>query len=152
MASFLVCKFAVALPDGSAVTVVGVPDLGTEECSAILTDQLGRKDVLAAVGFAEGFSSGNLKMSYVKGETIKRLREEIHLTQRELAEKLQISDKAVSKWETARGLPDISLLSDLAEALGVSIAELMMGNIVKSRNRTSNMLKTVFCICPVCGI
>jgi transcriptional regulator with XRE-family HTH domain len=80
------------------------------------------------------------------------LREEIHLTQRELAEKLQISDKAVSKWETARGLPDISLLSDLAEALGVSIAELMMGNIVKSRNRTSNMLKTVFCICPVCGI
>ena len=91
-------------------------------------------------------------MSYVKGETIKRLREEIHLTQRELAEKLQISDKAVSKWETARGLPDISLLSDLAEALGVSIAELMMGNIVKSRTRTSNMLKTVFCICPVCGI
>ena len=48
--------------------------------------------------------------SYVTGTAIRRLREAKHLTQAELAEKLAVSAKAISKWETARGLPDISLL------------------------------------------
>ena len=55
---------------------------------------------------------------YVTGTAIRQLREAKHLTQAELAEKLAVSAKAISKWETARGLPDISLLEPLAAALG----------------------------------
>ena len=58
--------------------------------------------------------------SYVTGTAIRQLREAKHMTQAELAEKLAVSAKAISKWETARGLPDISLLEPLAAALGVS--------------------------------
>ena len=57
---------------------------------------------------------------YVTGAVIKELREKYHLTQAELAEKLNISDKTVSKWETAKGYPDISLLEPIAEVFGVS--------------------------------
>ena len=64
---------------------------------------------------------------YVTGAMIKRLREKRHLTQAELAEKICVTDKAVSKWETGRGLPDISLLEVLAKALGVSVIELLSG-------------------------
>ena len=52
--------------------------------------------------------------SYVTGTAIRRLREAKHMTQAELAEKLAVSAKAISKWETAHGLPDISLLEPLA--------------------------------------
>lgn len=53
-------------------------------------------------------------MSYVTGKTIKELREKRRLTQKELAEKIGVSDKAVSKWETGKGLPDIGIVEDLA--------------------------------------
>ena len=62
---------------------------------------------------------------YVTGAVIKALREKCHYTQAELAEKLNISDKTVSKWETAKGYPDISLLEPLSKVFGVSIAELL---------------------------
>ena len=61
------------------------------------------------------------------GQFIGQLRREKGLTQKELAEKLFVSDKAVSKWETAMHLPDISMLTPLAEVLGVSVAELLQG-------------------------
>lgn len=64
-------------------------------------------------------------MSYVTGKTIKELREKRKLTQKELADKIHISDKNISKWETEKGLPDIGILEDLAKALGISIAELL---------------------------
>ncbi|MGL6293277.1 helix-turn-helix domain-containing protein [Eubacterium aggregans] len=64
---------------------------------------------------------------YVTEKTIRLLREDKHLTQRELADQIAVSDKAVSKWETGRGLPDITLLEPLALALGVSVAELLSG-------------------------
>ena len=60
---------------------------------------------------------------YVTGGAIKALREKKGLTQAQLGEILTVSDKAVSKWETGRGLPDISLLEPLALALGVSVPE-----------------------------
>ena len=63
--------------------------------------------------------------TYVTGTTIKRLREAKRLTQAELGEKIGVSSKTVSKWETAKGLPDISLLQPLSQALGVSVIELM---------------------------
>lgn len=72
------------------------------------------------------------------------------MTQKQLADKLLLSDKIISKWETNRGLSDISILGDLSEVLGVSIAELLTENIRRNQNKSSNMLKSVFYICPVC--
>ena len=89
--------------------------------------------------------------TYVTGSTIKRLREEKGLTQAELAAQLCVSSKAVSKWETAKGLPDISLLESLARALGVSVTELMSGDTVLNRNRSCNMLRSKLHVCPICG-
>ena len=88
---------------------------------------------------------------YVTGETIRLLREKNRLTQAELAEKLCVSDKAVSKWETGKGYPDITLLEPLAKALTVSVTELLSGNAVTNSNRAANMLRSVFYVCPVCG-
>ena len=88
---------------------------------------------------------------YVTGAVIKKLRERKHLTQAELAGKLCVSDKTVSKWETAKGYPDISLLEPLAEVLGVSITELISGNTVRNVNVSANMLRSKFYVCPVCG-
>ena len=88
---------------------------------------------------------------YVTGAVIKRLRETKKMTQAELAEKIDVSPKTVSKWETARGLPDISLLDPLAAALDVSLMELMSGNTVVNRNVSANLLRSRFYVCPVCG-
>jgi len=93
-----------------------------------------------------------IKMNqYVTGGFIKALREAKHLTQTELAERLCVSDKAVSKWETGRGYPDITLLEPLAAALGTSLTELLAGETVQNRNTAANMLRGQFYVCPVCG-
>lgn len=89
--------------------------------------------------------------NYVTGSTIKFLRERKGLTQAQLARRLDVSPKTVSKWETAKGLPDISLLDPLAAALDVSVTELISGNTVINRNISANMLRTSFYVCPVCG-
>lgn len=89
--------------------------------------------------------------TYVTGSTIKRLREARHLTQAELGDKIGVSSKTVSKWETAKGLPDISLLQPLSQALGVSVIELMNGEQITNSNRSSNLLRSRFYVCPVCG-
>ncbi len=89
--------------------------------------------------------------NYVTGAAIRSLREKKGLTQAQLAAQLRVSDKAVSKWETARGLPDITLLEPLAAALGVSVAELLSGAAVQNRNRSANLLRGKFYLCPVCG-
>lgn len=88
---------------------------------------------------------------YVTGTMIKRLRESKNMTQNQLAEKLMVSDKAISKWETGRGYPDISLVEPLAGALGVSMIELFAGESVVNTNRASNMLRTKLHVCPICG-
>ncbi|MDY4970777.1 MAG: helix-turn-helix domain-containing protein [Lachnospiraceae bacterium] len=90
-------------------------------------------------------------MEYVTGKTIRRLREKKRLTQRELAEKLMVSDKTVSKWETDRGLPDIGMIGELSGVLGVSIAELLTGDCRENENPAGNMKKNHFYVCPVCG-
>lgn len=89
--------------------------------------------------------------SYITGAAVKRLREEQGLTQLQLAEKIGVSSKAVSKWETAKGLPDISLIEPLSQALSVSVMELMSGETVINKNASSNMLFSKFYVCPVCG-
>lgn len=90
-------------------------------------------------------------MGYITGNTIKELREKKKLTQKELAEKLLISDKTVSKWETGRGLPDIGIIEDLARALDVSVAELLTGDCRQNENLSGNIKKTHFYVCPICG-
>lgn len=67
--------------------------------------------------------------TYLTAYTIRTLREARGLTQRDIAEQIGVTDKAVSKWESGRGLPDISLVEPLAGALGVSIAELLTGDV-----------------------
>ena len=89
--------------------------------------------------------------TYVTGTTIKNLRETRNLTQAELAEKIGVSSKTVSKWETAKGLPDITLLQPLAQALGISDIELMNCEHIINRNISANMMRCKFYICPVCG-
>ncbi len=88
---------------------------------------------------------------YVTGNTIKQLRERKKLTQAELAEKLDVSSKTISKWETAKGLPDISLLEPLSAVLGVSVLELMSGDAVINQNKSANLLRSKLYVCPVCG-
>ena len=89
--------------------------------------------------------------TYVTGTTIRKLREGRGLTQAELAERIGVSSKTVSKWETARGLPDISLLQPLAKALGISVVELMNGEQIVNRNISANLLRSKFHVCPLCG-
>ncbi len=89
--------------------------------------------------------------TYVTAKTVKRLREEKGLTQLQLAEIIGVSDKTVSKWETSKGLPDISLVEPLCKALGVSVAELMSGDTVINKNVSSNLLRSKLYVCPVCG-
>ena len=89
--------------------------------------------------------------SYVTGAVIRNLREGKKLTQEELAEKLYVSSKTVSKWETGKGYPDISLLEPLARALDISLIELVSGDAIRNGNRSANMLKSKFYVCPVCG-
>ena len=89
--------------------------------------------------------------TYVTGATIKELRENRKLTQAELGEKIGVSSKTISKWETAKGLPDISLLQPLAQALGISVIELMNGERIANHNVSGNMLRCKFYVCPLCG-
>ena len=88
---------------------------------------------------------------YVTGAVIKELREKNKLTQSELAAKLNVSDKTVSKWETAKGYPDISLLEPIASVFGISITELLSGNAITNMNVSANMLRSKFYVCPICG-
>ena len=89
--------------------------------------------------------------SYVTGATIRGLRESRKLTQAELADRIGVSSKTVSKWETAKGLPDISLLQPLAQALGISVIELMNGQQITNKNVSANVLRCKFYVCPICG-
>ncbi len=88
---------------------------------------------------------------YVTGTVIRTLREKNRMTQLQLAEKLGVSDKTISKWETAKGYPDITLLEPIAEAFGISVTELISGNTVHNANVSANMLRSEFYVCPVCG-
>ena len=88
---------------------------------------------------------------YITGAVIKQLREKQNMTQLQLADKLGVSDKAVSKWETGRGYPDVTLLQPIADALCVSVAELLSGEAVVNENVLANMLKSKFYVCLICS-
>jgi len=88
---------------------------------------------------------------YVTGAVIKELREKNKMTQLQLAEKLGVSDKCISKWETGKGYPDITLLEPIADAFRISVTELISGNTIHNENVSANMLRSKFYVCPVCG-
>ena len=88
---------------------------------------------------------------YVTGAVIKELRERNNLTQAQLARILNVSDKTVSKWETAKGYPDITLLEPIAEVFRVSITELLSGNTISNMNVSANVMRSRFYVCPICG-
>ena len=88
---------------------------------------------------------------YVTGAVIRRLRESKNMTQEELAEKIYVTGKAVSKWENGQGFPDISLIEPLAKALDISVIELLSGEHICNKNRSSNMLRNQFYVCPICS-
>ncbi len=89
--------------------------------------------------------------TYITGATIKALREKKNITQAQLAAVLGVSSKTVSKWETAKGFPDITLIELLAKALSVSVMELISGDTVINRNISSNILRSRLYVCPVCN-
>lgn len=82
---------------------------------------------------------------------IKALLEKRKMTQLQLADTLGVSDKTVSKWETGKGYPDITLLEPIAAAFRISVTELRSGNTVHNANVSANMLRSKFYVCPVCG-
>ena len=85
------------------------------------------------------------------GELIHRLRRERGLTQLQLAERLGVSDKAVSKWERGLGCPELSLLPDLAEALEVDMGKLLSGELAANDRVSGNVNRARFWVCPSCG-
>ncbi|SHM79215.1 helix-turn-helix domain-containing protein [Ruminococcus flavefaciens] len=85
------------------------------------------------------------------GELIRHFRTEMKLTQKQLAERINVSDKAVSKWELGNGCPDISLLATLAEVFGTDVQVLLSGEIDKNESEKGNMKKIKFYVCSNCG-
>ncbi|HBG13679.1 MULTISPECIES: helix-turn-helix domain-containing protein [Clostridia] len=84
------------------------------------------------------------------GSIIRTLRQELRMTQRELADKMNLSDKTISKWERGLGLPDISLIPELSRILGIEIMNLLAGDMTPNNFAGGNMKNTKYFVCPTC--
>lgn len=85
------------------------------------------------------------------GLLILELRKEKNMTQKEIADAMNISDKAISKWERGLGCPDVSLLSELSQILGVNIEKILQGDLDPNHTDGGNMKRVKFYLCPTCG-
>lgn len=85
------------------------------------------------------------------GALICELRKNRDMTQKQLARKLNISDKTVSKWETGAGFPDLSLLPDIADIFEINLESLLRGEIDANNLVGGNMKNIKFYVCPNCG-
>lgn len=85
------------------------------------------------------------------GKLILSLRKENRMTQKQLADAMNISDKAISKWERGLGCPDVSLLRELSEILDVNIEKILLGNLEPNDADGGNMKKVKFYVCSNCG-
>lgn len=85
------------------------------------------------------------------GALIRRLRKEQGLTQLQLAQRLGLSDKTISKWERGFGCPDVSLLREVAAALQVSLEQLLAGQLCSNDTDGGNMKRVKIYVCPACG-
>lgn len=85
------------------------------------------------------------------GQLIYRLRKEKQLTQLQLANQMNISDKTISKWERGLGCPELSLLTDLSEIFNVDLEKFLSGELNTNEVLGGNMKNLNFYICPTCG-
>lgn len=85
------------------------------------------------------------------GRRIAELRRQKGYTQKELAEKLAVTDRAVSRWETGTGCPDVSLLPGLSAALGIHMEDILAGELPGNGEMEGNMKKAKYYVCPACG-
>lgn len=85
------------------------------------------------------------------GGLILALRKEKGLTQKQIADAMNISDKTISKWERGLGCPDVSLLGALSEILGVNVERILAGDISENPIDGGNMKRLKFFVCPNCG-
>lgn len=85
------------------------------------------------------------------GKLIEHLRKEKGLTQKEVAEQLNISNKTVSKWECGKGAPDVSLWEGLSAILGADILKLLQGELNPNRLDIGKIENIRFYVCPSCG-
>ncbi|HQL35819.1 MAG TPA: helix-turn-helix domain-containing protein [Bacillota bacterium] len=85
------------------------------------------------------------------GKLILGLRKEKDMTQKQLADAMNISDKTISKWERGLGCPDVSLLRGLSEVLNVDIEKILLGDLEPNNADGGNMKKIKFYMCPNCG-
>lgn len=85
------------------------------------------------------------------GKLILDLRKEKKMTQKQLADAMNISDKTISKWERGYGCPDVSLLNELSEVLNVNIEKILLGDLEPNNADGGNMKKIKFYMCPNCG-
>ncbi|WEG11273.1 helix-turn-helix domain-containing protein [Pullulanibacillus sp. KACC 23026] len=85
------------------------------------------------------------------GKLLLTLRKEKKMTQKEVASTMGISDKTISKWERGLGCPDVSLLGDLSNILGVNIEKILLGDLEPNDADGGNMRRIKFFVCSNCG-
>jgi transcriptional regulator with XRE-family HTH domain len=86
------------------------------------------------------------------GKLLLALRREKGMTQKELADNMNLSDRTISKWERGMGCPDVSLLKELSQIFGVNIEKILTGDLDPNEyNYGGNMKKIKFYVCPTCG-
>ncbi len=84
------------------------------------------------------------------GNIIRTLRLELNMTQKQLADKMNISDKTVSKWERGIGCPDISIIPELSSIFGVDTQKLLIGDMTPNDFVGGNMKNSKYYVCPIC--
>ena len=85
------------------------------------------------------------------GKLIAGLRREKGFTQKDVADKLGVCAKTISKWETGHGFPDVSIILELSKIFGVDISKLLEGEMPTSKREAGNVKKTKFYVCEKCG-
>lgn len=110
-------------------------------------------EALLAKGVSFRYAEGEVRAMNKEetGALLRKLRAERGLSQKQAAETLSVSPQAVSKWETGQGLPDVTLLSALAELYGVSMERLLSGSLSPELPEVGNMKRLKFYVCPGCG-
>ncbi|WP_286944811.1 helix-turn-helix domain-containing protein [Acetobacterium sp. UBA5834] len=85
------------------------------------------------------------------GYLLKALRSEKAMTQKQVAERMHLSDKTISKWERGLGCPDVSLLGELSQLFEVNIEKILLGDLELNDMETGNLKRIKFYVCPNCG-
>ena len=85
------------------------------------------------------------------GALLLRLRKEKSMTQKQVADHLNLSDKTISKWERGLGCPDVSVLGELSQLFAVNIEQILDGSIRPNAPEAGNLRRLKLYVCPTCG-